>query len=185
MDQDISGTSFAELVMYIEETIMDEDTAPVFRLSDLAHLYKSRMEQLGVNLGSRVQTTRLKERLLAEFPDLRAPRKGREVLLVFDDDIGSALVKACEFDSDKDALQLARAANIVQREMFGEPKSFAGFPNGCQESSVTSPLLTLVNMILQGPNIKDQMEEATPTALTIAQSSSIVSNTNVQVGKKW
>lgn len=61
MDQDISGTAFAELVMYIEETIMDEDTAPVFRLSDLAHLYKSRMEQLGVNLGSRVQTTCLKK----------------------------------------------------------------------------------------------------------------------------
>lgn len=132
-----------------------------------------------------VQTTRLKKQLLAEFPDLRAQSKGQEVLLVFDDDIGSALVKACEFDSDTDALHLARAANIVRRKMFGESKSFAGFPNGCQESTVTLSLLTLVNMILQGPSIKDQMEEATTTALTIAQSSSIVSNTNVQVGKKW
>lgn len=65
-----------------------------------------------------VQTTRLKKQLLAEFPDLRAQSKGQEVLLVFDDDIGSALVKACEFDSDTDALHLARAANIVRRKVL-------------------------------------------------------------------
>lgn len=38
-----SGIVFAELVMYIEETRLDGDTAPVFKLADLAQLYNSRI----------------------------------------------------------------------------------------------------------------------------------------------
>ncbi len=51
--------SLAEIVMYIEETHFDDSTAPVFRLADLAQLYSSRMEQLGIELDVRVNTTRL------------------------------------------------------------------------------------------------------------------------------
>ena len=62
----MSRIAFAELVMYIEEThYSDEDKAPVFKLSDLAQLYVSRMEQLGVKLDTRVHTTQLKQHLLA------------------------------------------------------------------------------------------------------------------------
>ena len=43
------------------------------------------------------------------------------------------------------------------------------FPNNAKRT-VPKLLLTLVNMVLEGPSIKDQMEEATsPAALTIAQ----------------
>ena len=77
--------------MYIEETHLETSTAPVFKLADLAHLYMSRIEQLGVVSDTRVNTTRLKQRLLAHFPDLRAHTKGRDVFLVFDEDIGAAL----------------------------------------------------------------------------------------------
>ena len=79
--------------------------------SDLAQLYGSRMEQLGVKLDTRVHTTRLKQRLLAQFTDMHAQRKGRDVLMAFEEDIG--LAKACEFDSDNEAIHLARAAKIV------------------------------------------------------------------------
>ena len=48
------------------------------RLADLVQLYQSRMEQLGVQLDTRVHSTRLKQRLLAQFPDLREHTKGRE-----------------------------------------------------------------------------------------------------------
>ena len=123
----ISGIAFAELVMYIEETRqMDEEIAPVFKLCDLAQLYMSRMEQLGVKLDVRVHTTRLKQRLLAQFTDMRAQKKGRDVLMAFEEDIGSALAKACEFDSDNDAIHLARAAKIVRNHMFGKAKPFTG-----------------------------------------------------------
>ena len=110
----ISRIVFAELVLYIEEVRQyDVEKAPVFKLSDLAHLYTMRMEQLGIKLDMRLHTTRLKERLLAKFTDMRAQKKGRDVLLAFEDDIGPALAKACEFDSDSDAIHLARAAKIV------------------------------------------------------------------------
>lgn len=89
--------------------------------------------------------------------------------MVFEEDIGAALAKACEFDSDNDAVHLARTAQIVRRNIFGEAKSFTGFPSGCQKSSVPSLLLSLVNMILEGPSIRDQSEDTTPAALSISQ----------------
>ncbi len=90
----LSGIVFAELVMYIEEARLDRETAPVFKLSDLALLYNSRMEQLGLKLDVGVHTTRLKQRLLVQFPDMRAQKKGRDILLVFEEDISAALAKA-------------------------------------------------------------------------------------------
>ena len=57
----------AELVLYIEETHLEEGAAPVFRLTYLVKLYTTRMEQLGVVLCQKVNSTRLKERLLAQI----------------------------------------------------------------------------------------------------------------------
>ena len=45
---------------------------------------------------------------------MRAYNKGKNVLIAFEDDVGTSLAKACELDSDKDAIHLARklCANI-------------------------------------------------------------------------
>jgi len=169
-DDEISGIIFAELVMYIEEVCLETSTVPVFKLADMAQLYMSRMQQLGVVSDKRMHTTRLKQRLLSHFPDMRAQNKGRDEMLVFDKDIGAALDKACEQDSDSDAVHLARAAQIVRRHMF-DPTPFTGsFEDNCQEKSVPHLLLSLVSMVLEGPSIKDQIRECTtPAALSIAQ----------------
>ena len=160
----------AELVLYIEETHLEEGTAPVFRLADLAKLYTTRMEHLGVALCTKVNSTRLKERLLAQLPGLRAQSKGRDVLLAFDD-IGEALGKACEQDCDTEAVHLARAAQIVRRYMFEDTDRFSGsFQGGCQEDSVPNVLVAMVNMVLDGPSIKNQsLSSSTQAALSIAQ----------------
>ena len=51
--------------MYVEEMCqLDEERVPVFKLSDLAQLYTSRLEQLGVKLDVKVHTIWLKQRLL-------------------------------------------------------------------------------------------------------------------------
>ena len=55
----VSAVVFAELVLYIEETRQDEETAPVFILTDLVQLCQSRMEQLGVHLNTRVHPSLL------------------------------------------------------------------------------------------------------------------------------
>ena len=69
-------------------------------------------------------------------------------MMAFEEDIGTALAKACEQDNDKEAMHIARAAQIVRRHMFVEAQPFNGFPEHCQEDSVPPLLLTLVNMEL-------------------------------------
>ena len=151
--------------MYLEAS-----TAPVFKLADMAQLYMSRMQQFGLTSDKRMHTTRLKHRLLAHFPAMRAQSKGRDIMLVFDELIGAALGKAYEQDSDSDAVHLAHAAQIVRRNIFMSNPFTGSFEENCQEKSVPHQLLVLVSMVLEGPNIKDQIGEcATPASLSIAQ----------------
>ncbi|XP_071493469.1 uncharacterized protein [Diadema antillarum] len=100
---------------------------------------------------------------------MRAHTKRRDILMAFEEDLGAALDKACELDSDSDAVHLARAAHVVRNHMFGEAKPFTGFPEGCQEEFVPPLLHALVSMILEGPSIKDQTADTNPAALTAAQ----------------
>ena len=112
-------------ILYIEEARLYEETAQVFKLANLVELYQSRMQQ-----------------------------NGRDVLLVFEEEIGAVLTKACELDSDNDVVHLALAAQTVRRHMFEEGEPFNGFPEGYQEDSVSSLLLALVSMVLEGPALR-------------------------------
>ncbi|KAG0720472.1 hypothetical protein GWK47_048454 [Chionoecetes opilio] len=112
----LHGIAFAELVVFMEDMHADEDKAPVFKLLDVANLYKTRLEQLGATVTNRIHTTRLKDRLLSVCPDLRAHSQGRDTLLLFEKDIGPALKKACDYDSD--VMHLVREAQVVRRKMF-------------------------------------------------------------------
>ena len=66
---------------------------------------------------------RLKERLLKHLPDLRAHNNGRDVFLVFQNDIGAALAKVVEQDDDDDTVQLTHAAKIVRKDLFEKSSS--------------------------------------------------------------
>ena len=104
--------AFAELVAFIDDTLTDkEECSPVFKLSELVHLYRERLVQLGV---SSVHSTRLKDRILVSFPELQAFKDGRDVLLASNEGIGSALRQACENDPENgpenDVYILAQAA---------------------------------------------------------------------------
>ena len=61
----------------MEDMVAYKDNALVFKLSDVANLYKTRLEQLGATVTNRIHTTRLKDRLLAVLSDLRAHSQGR------------------------------------------------------------------------------------------------------------
>ena len=54
--------NLAEVVVHIQELYLSENTAPVFKPTDLAAVYRSRMIQLLIKLESKVNTTTLKER---------------------------------------------------------------------------------------------------------------------------
>ena len=60
---------------------------------------------------------------------------------------------ACSHDSD--AMHLMRAAKVVRKEIFTSSFSFDGsFQPNCQQAAVPPSLLALVNMILEGANIR-------------------------------
>ena len=99
---------------------------PVFTLTDLANMCINRLEQLGSDVAGRVHSTRLKERILAYFPDMEAHKQGREVVLVCNKDVGSAKRKACERDVNNDAVHLAKVANIVRKDRFKMKTNSAG-----------------------------------------------------------
>lgn len=169
-DEVLHGIALAELIAYIDEAQSDE-VSPVFRLADLLALYSARLKKLGLEKQGRIHSTRLKERILAHLPGIRAHTEGRDVLLAFDTDVGLALRKACEKDSDDEAMCLAAAANIVRRDMFQQQSVFTGsFDPECQVKSVPQSLLSLVSMVLNGPNIKSSDGEGLSQAtLSIAQ----------------
>ena len=68
--------TFDEVAMYIEEARIVDSTTPIFKLGDLADVYRSRMGQLRIKLGARVNTTRLKKILFSQIPDLQAQAGG-------------------------------------------------------------------------------------------------------------
>ena len=70
------------------------------------------------------------------------------MLLVFDEDIGSALTAVCQFDNDLDAIYLVKAAQIVRRHSFQTTEKFCGsFKPDCQKHPVPQQLAGLVQMI--------------------------------------
>ena len=74
-------------------------------------------------------------------------------------------------DFSEDAAILAKAAVIVRNDIFNHHcVSFTGaFLPNCQEDSLPSSLKSLVSLILNGPNLKDQDRHETQACLTAAQ----------------
>jgi len=85
----------------------EETVAPVFKLSDLANMYRTLLEQLGGAVCSQIHTLRLKISLMAVFRNFKAHTQGKNVIVKFDDDVSVAFKKACDYDDD--AMHLARA----------------------------------------------------------------------------
>ena len=140
-------------------------------MKDLCELLSERVKKLGVD-NFIVNCTRLKEKLCKHIPNLESYTKShKNILLAFKSDIGQALADACANKFDEDALCLARAAEIVRRDLFVESKSFEGrFNDESEQNSIPSSLSTLVQLILEGPSIKHQTSTASKhSALSISQ----------------
>ena len=96
-----------ELVFFIEAE-RENPNLPIFKLSELSKMYDKRMFDLDPTYDRKVNSTRLKDRLLGQTVDLRAQKHGKDVVLLFDADM-SAIVSAAS-QGDTDAFNLARAA---------------------------------------------------------------------------
>ena len=169
-DDTLHALCFAEIVSYIESYREDTDTAPVFSMPQLSKLYTARLQDLGVE-NCEVHSTRLRQKLLAAIPDLVPTLQGREFVLVFDKDIGDAIRQVCSHDSE--LLALAKAAQLIRRELFQSNNSFNGtFSSECQDRAVPFLLKAFVSMVLNGPGAVEESKSRLPQAqavLTISQ----------------
>ena len=142
--------------------------APVLKLADLVKLYTARLEQLGVKQQNFLNSTKL-DHILSYFPDFSAHREGRDVLLAFASDVGSAL---------HEAICLARAAKIVRRDVQIAINIYWHIGKDCQVKSVPHSLLALVSIIHNGPSIKsrgvDGLSQATLSVPQLLQYNSFV-----------
>lgn len=143
----------AELISYIEESQGESKSVLVFKIAKLSEMYTSRLKHLGIVQPSALHSTRLKNQILASIPSLRAYQQGRDMLLAFNSNTGTAWQQVCENYKDTDANYLAKAATIVTKEMLATMSTFKGtFQRQCQENSNPSSLVSLAKMILYGPN---------------------------------
>ena len=80
----LDAIAFAELVTFIEKTKESSDpgTAPVFLLLEMTKLYATRLRQMNIEVTGRINSTKLKDRLLTYIPSLHSYNHGREVHLV-------------------------------------------------------------------------------------------------------
>ena len=171
-NKQLHGIALAELLTYIQESRTESEVAPVFKLADLVEMYTSILKDLGADAETRAHSTRLKDRILANIPDIRAHKQGRDVLLVFEGDIGLVLKKSCESDFGEEAIILAKTADIVRRDMLTHKAAFNGTFSQCeQEEAVPKSLTTLVGMIMSGSNIETQFSNAADVQakLTVSQ----------------
>lgn len=115
------------------------------------------MTELGTSAG--IHRTRLKEKLLAEFPDVEVTKCGTKVVFFQKAFIYSE-------NDDEDAKILLKAAKIVRKKMLDNKIPIDDVD---QKNSVPPKLLTLLDMILRGPNLSSSGEDTSQASLTIAQ----------------
>lgn len=81
-----------------------------------------------------VNSTRLKQQLLARLPELEAHKNGRAVLMAFNKDVGSVLSDAGKYN---EAIHIAKAAAIIRKEMLNHKIKFSNqFEEGFGEESI-------------------------------------------------
>ena len=162
---DLDELAFAELIAYIDESLEVKELT-VLKLSDLVKFFSSKKPELEIECG-KINATRLKDRALAAFPDLAAHTQGGDVWLALKREIGGVLKEAKEKDSE--AWHLAKAANIVRRDILHIKNLFNGtFAQECQKNAVPASLKTLIGMIIKGPTTKIDPADS-QACLTVAQ----------------
>lgn len=144
---DAYPVAFSELVIFIHESKLTSHKQPsVFRLAELSNLYSQRLLQLGVEQPS-VNSSRLNECQLHHIPGLEAYKKGRDVLLPFNEDVGPVLSKGSEYD---DTIIVGMDAWILRRQMMQCKASFQGnYDADYVDNCVSQQLLQFVASISQ------------------------------------
>jgi hypothetical protein len=163
----MKARALVELVTHIENSV--EEGTFFFKVSELHRLYENRLRDLGMD--KETNRTRFKENIIGYFPEAQEQSDGKHKVLVFPEGMQQMLKQAMACDHEGDVLVLAKAAKIVRKEITNfEGFHFDGtFPSNCQHQSVPSNLKTLVSMLLNGADLKDQDSTDSQASITISQ----------------
>ncbi len=157
-----------ELTSYIEKAV--NSGTLLFPLSDIHSMYVNRLEDFGIT--KQINKTRLKVNLLEKFPEAQEQHDGKNTIIVFEEGMKNMLREALKKrDFTEDVAILAKAATIVRKDIFTHDHfKFSGsFPPKCQEDSLPSSLKSLVSLIFNGPNLKNQDRRDSQACLTASQ----------------
>ena len=109
---------YVELTSYIEKAVYSGTL--LFKLSEIHVLYVNRLEDLGIKKA--INKTRLKVSFLEHFPEALEQFDGKNtVIVVFKKGMENILKEALKkLDFSEDAMTLAKAATIVQNDIFNQ-----------------------------------------------------------------
>ena len=69
---------------------------------------------------------RMREKILAEIPGLCMAKRGREVTLTLNDDLGRAFYSACSWSSEEIDSVLSKTVKIIRKKLFECDEVFNG-----------------------------------------------------------
>ncbi len=167
-EKKIEARVLTELLNHMETSV--EDGVLCYKISELRSLYQNRLTDFGIS--KELNKIRFKELLLSHFPDAQVQNDGKNVSLIFKQEMQKILKEAFQQKVESDALILSKAVKIIRNDIFNYQCGFkfsGSLPSRCQQDSLPENLKYLVSMLLNGPNITDQDPVECQSALTIAQ----------------
>ena len=124
-EMDVNSLALAELIAYMEDVRSTEFAPSVFKLSELTKLYSSQLQKHHIGSNSKVNSSRLKDRLMENYPGLTSVNHGRDVLLTYSEHIGEAL-QLMRDTSDAKAIHMMHTVKATHNEIFSHKFEFDG-----------------------------------------------------------
>ena len=156
-----------ELLTYIQNCL--DEGVFYFKFPALHQLFEKRVWCLGVE--KETNRTHFKEKILMYFPQAQEQSDGKHKILVFEQGMQQMVKQGMTCDYEGAALLLAKAARIVRKDNASHKGFHFGgiFGSSCQQESVPSTLKTIVSMLLNSADLKDQDSLDSQANLTISQ----------------
>ena len=155
-NQLMEGIAFSKVLEFIEGSILasDETTTQMFYLKELTEMCKKHL------IANSVHQTRLKNAILENVPGLCTTESGKYVLLTLNGELGRALFSACLSSCSDDGILLAKAAQIIIKDLLRHEQQFNGdISRERQFEGIPSSIFQLISLIIEDGYIQDSTPE--------------------------
>ena len=119
-EKQVHGQVLAQLALYMEQTA-NENKGYIFKLADLANLYKTRVGELDGHTSYRVHATKLKQ-LVSHIENLKEFQDGNNhCYLAFDGNVGTVfkIFNEKSYDYEKNICSFKSSENYMPRYFIG------------------------------------------------------------------